>query len=543
LEANTTGNPARGPAAVEFDNRVQANQRRLAAELQTSYDFIVCGSGSSGSVVARRLAETGRASVLLLEAGGSDDVPCVSEPGQWPANLGTERDWGFQAVPNPLLNGRRLPLSMGKVLGGGSSINVMVWSRGHRNDWDYFADEAGDPGWSYQSVLGIYRRIEDWRGTPDPLRRGKGGLVYVEPACDPNLIAPAMLEAVRSLGIPTFDDQNGEMMEGGGGAAIANVRIRDGRRLSVFRTYAYPYMDRHNLTVLTGALVTRVVFDSRRAVGVEFLRDGQSHRITARCELVLSLGAINTPKVLMQSGIGDQIELARAGIDVVQHLPGVGRNFQDHIFVPCVWEYKTPLPPRNNTGPTVFWKSDVSLDTPDLQPFQIEVPFSTPETAHFSPPATSWSMLSGLVRPRSRGHLRITGPNLSDPIEIVANTFSDPADVKALIRAVELCRAIGNSAAMSPFVKREVMPGNLAGCALESFARDAASTYWHQTCTAKMGRDEMSVVDSRLRVYGIDNLRIADGSIMPRVTTGNTMAPCVIIGERAAELIHQTYRI
>ena len=166
MEANTTGNPAHGPAAVEFDNRVQANQRRLAAELQTSYDFIVCGSGSSGSVVARRLAETGRASVLLLEAGGTDDVPSVSEPGQWSANLGTERDWGFQAVPNPLLNGRRLPLSMGKVLGGGSSINVMAWSRGHKNDWDYFADEAGDPGWSYESVLGIYRRIEDWRERP-----------------------------------------------------------------------------------------------------------------------------------------------------------------------------------------------------------------------------------------------------------------------------------------------------------------------------------------------------------------------------------------
>ncbi len=538
MEANTTGNPAHGPAAAEFDNRVQANQRRLAAELQTSFDFIVCGSGSSGSVVARRLAE-GRASVLLLEAGGTDDVPSVSEPGQWPANLGTERDWGFQAVPNPLLNGRRLPLSMGKVLGGGSSINVMVWSRGHSNDWDYFADEAGDPGWSYQSVLGVYRRIEDWQGTPDPLRRGKGGLVYVEPARDPNLIAPAMLEAARSLGIPTFDDQNGEMMEGGGGAAIANVRIRDGRRLSVFRTYAYPYMDRHNLTVLTGALVTRVVFDGNRAVGVEFLRDGQSHRIAARCELVLSLGAINTPKVLMQSGIGDQSELARAGIDVVQHLPGVGRNFQDHLFVPCVWEYKTPLPPRNNTGPTFFWKSDVSLDTPDLQSFQVEVPFSTAEIAHFSAPPASWSMLSGIVRPRSRGHLWITGPNPSDPIEIVANTFSDAADMKALIRSVELCREIGNSAAMSPFVRREVMPGNLAGNALESFVRDATSNYWHQTCTAKMGRDEMSVVDSRLRVYGIDNLRIADGSIMPRVTTGNTMAPCVVIGEKAAQFLKE----
>jgi choline dehydrogenase len=290
--------------------------------------------------------------------------------------------------------------------------------------------------------------------------------------------------------------------------------------------------------------VLRVLFDGKRAVGVEFLRDGQSHRIAAHCEVVLSLGAINTPKVLMQSGIGDQSELARAGIDVVQHLPGVGRNFQDHILVPCVWEYKTPFPPRNNVGEaTFFWKSGPSLDTPDLQSFQAPFPLFTPETAHFSPPAASWSMTPGIVRPRSRGHLRITGPNPSDPIEIVANTFSDPADKKALIRAVGLCREIGDSAVMSPFVKREVMPGSLAGDALESFMRDAASTYWHQTCTAKMGRDEMSVVDSRLQVYGIDNLRIADGSIMPRVTTGNTMAPCVIIGERAAELIRQTYRI
>lgn len=295
--------------------------------------------------------------------------------------------------------------------------------------------------------------------------------------------------------------------------------------------------------MLTGALVTRVLFDGKRAVGIEFLCGGQTHRIGARCEIVLSLGAINTPKLLMQSAIGDERELTSVG-DVVQHLPGVGRNFQDHIIVACVWEYKTPLPPRNNAGEVnFFWKSGPSLDTPDLQSVQVEIPVCTPETAHFSPPAASWSMLPGVVRPRSRGHLCITGPNPSDPIEIVANTFSDPADMKALIRSVELCREIGNSAVLSPFVKREVMPGNLAGDALESFVRDAPSAFWHQTCTAKMGRDEMSVVDGKLQVYGIDNLRIADESIMPRVTTGNTMAPCVIIGERAAEVIGQTYQI
>src|SRR5262245_5667267 len=339
---NTSDNRADELGTTEFDARVEANRRRLAAELQPSYDFIVCGSGSSGSVVARRLAESGRASVLLLEAGGTDDVPSVREARQWLTNFGTERHWNFQAEPNPLLNGRRLPLNMGKVLGGSSSINGMIWSRGHKNDWDYFAGEAGDPGWNYESVLGIYRRIEDWQGTPDPQRRGKGGLVYVEPARDPNPMAPAMLEAVRFLGIPTFDDQNGEMMEGEGGAAITNLRIRDGRRLSVFRTYTYPYMDRSNLAVLTGALVTRVVFDGKRAVGVEFLRGSKSYRIAARREIVLSLGAINTPRVLMQSGIGDGSELTRAGVDVVQHLPGVGRNFTDHILVPCVWELEPP---------------------------------------------------------------------------------------------------------------------------------------------------------------------------------------------------------
>jgi choline dehydrogenase len=531
--------PERDTHTAAFAERVRANQQKLTAELKPHYDFIVCGSGSSGSVVARRLAENAKVSVLLLEAGGSDDMPSVMEAGQWPLNLGSERDWGFVAQPNPHLNGRSIPLNMGKVLGGGSSINVMVWARGHKNDWDFFAAEARDPAWSHESVLNIYRRIEDWQGAPDPKYRGTGGPVFVQPAPDPNPVAPAMLEGARSVGIPTFQSQNGLMMEGKGGASIMDVRVRDGMRQSVFRSYVFPYMDRPNLTVLCHALVTRLVMSGKQASGVEIVHDGKVRRIAAGVEVVLSLGAIHTPKALMLSGIGDQTELRRLGIPVVQHLPGVGQNFQDHVGFGCVWEYPHPLSPRNNMGEaTFFWKSDPDLDTPDLHTCLGEVPICSAETAaQFSPPTGSWTLFAGLARPKSRGRIRLTGANPGDPIKIEANTLAHPDDVKAAIACVQLCREIGNSGPLNPFVKREVMPGNLKGAALENFIRDAASTYWHQTCTAKMGHDAMSVVDGSLKVHGIDHLRIADGSIMPRIVTGNTMAACVIIGERAGEIL------
>src|SRR3981189_1343743 len=246
---------------ADFTERVRRNQRKLGAELRPQYDFIVCGSGSSGSVVARRLAENAEVSVLLLEAGGPADLPEVMRSDQWHLNLGSERDWNFATQPTPHLNGRAVPYSMGKVLGGGSSINVMAWARGHKNDWDYFAAEAGDKAWRYESVLNIYRRIEDWHGAPDPDYRGTGGPVYVEPAPDPNPIAPAALEGARSVGIPTFENQNGAMMEGEGGASILEMRARGGYRQSVFRSYVFPYMNRPNVTVLTGALVTRVTLE------------------------------------------------------------------------------------------------------------------------------------------------------------------------------------------------------------------------------------------------------------------------------------------
>src|SRR5262250_397946 len=207
----------------DFAERIHANQRKLRSRLKAQYDFVICGSGSSGSVVASRLAENPAVSVLLLEAGGDDDVPSVTDARQWVTNIGSERSWQFKAESNPHLNGRAIPLGMGKALGGGSSINAMIWARGHKSDWDFFASEAGDPAWSYESILDIYRRIEDWHGAPDPKYRGTGGPVFVQPKQDPNPAAPALFEGIRSLGIETFENQNGRIMEADGGASVADV--------------------------------------------------------------------------------------------------------------------------------------------------------------------------------------------------------------------------------------------------------------------------------------------------------------------------------
>lgn len=523
----------------KFVERVSLNQARLRAAMKPEYDYIVCGSGSSGSVVARRLAENPDVHVLLLEAGGNDDLPAVANANQWPLNLGSERDWSFQGQPNAHINGRSIPFSMGKVLGGGSSINVMVWARGHKADWDAFAAEANDPAWSYEAVLRMHRRIEDWHGAPDPAYRGTGGPLFVQPAPDPNPLAPATVEAAETCGLPAFPNANGRLMEAARGASISDVRVREGKRESIFRSYVFPYMDRPNLTVLTDALVVRVTFRSKRATGVEIVHGGATHRIAASAEVILSMGAIQTPKVLMQSGVGDEDELKRLGIPVVQHLPGVGRNFQDHVAFDCVWEYQTPLEPRNNMSEAIlFATTSASRQSPDLFVCQAEVPKSTAENAaRFGLPAAGWSLFGAVAHPQSRGRIRLTGPHPEDPVLIEANTLSERADLLAAIHCVELCREIGNAAPLKSFVKREVMPGNLKGAELERFVRDAATSFWHEVGTARMGRDEMAVVDGALRVYGVEHLRISDASIMPRLTSANTMAPCVIIGERAASII------
>jgi choline dehydrogenase len=277
----------------------------------------------------------------------------------------------------------------------------------------------------------------------------------------------------------------------------------------------------------------------KRAVGIEFLLDGTVRKALTSREVVLSMGAMQTRHILMLSGIGDESELKRVGLPTVVNLPGVGKNFQDHTMVGCLWEPNAPIAPRNNAAEgTFFWKSDSKVPTPDMQPFLIEVPYVSEVTGpQFNPPETCWSIAAAIVRPKSRGYLKLRSNNPAEKVAVFANALEQEDDLRVLRRSVEVVRELGNSGPMKEFVKREIMPANLKGKQLDDFIRNGAVSYNHATCTCKMGTDAASVVDSHLKVHGVENLRIADGSIMPTITTGYTMAPCTIIGERMAELL------
>jgi choline dehydrogenase len=532
--------PILSALADQLDD-IRSNQDARRKSLKTSYDYIVCGTGSSGSALVGRLAANKSASILVLEAGDWDTAPSVLDPKVWFTNLGTERDWGVVAEPSPSVNGRAIPEHMGRVVGGGSSINATIWARPFKADLEHWAEVTGDQAWGYQHALEIYRKVEDWQGPSDAHYRGKGGPVWCQPAANPPGIAPALLDAAKELKFPVLPDQNGAREEGAGGFAYMNQIIRDGQRRSMARAYLYDVLGQSNVTLLTKSLVHRVVLEGDRAAGVKVDLGDRVVTIAATKEVILCAGGMNSAKILMLSGIGDEASLKAIGIKTLVKSPEVGAHFHDHILHGgCLWEAPEPFQ-LQNSGANVagFWKSKSSLPSPDINIVQIELPYTSEVLAkQYAPPPTSWALCAGLVAPKSRGVLRLKSTNPADNPILDAKFLSHPDDLAALAAGIEVCRELGNSKAMKPFAKREVAPGKkLDKEAMTEFVRNGATTYFHEVGTCRIGKDKNAVVDAKLKVNGVRGLRVADASVMPRIASVATMATCVLIGERMAEIL------
>jgi choline dehydrogenase len=486
-------------------------------------------------VIARRLVDGG-ASVVLLEAGGPDENPAIHDPARVWDLWDSPEDWGYRTVPQAACAGRRLHLPRGKVLGGSSALNGMIYIRGHRSDYDTWA-YLGNAGWGYDDVLPIFLRSEDFDRGPSEYH-GAGGPMRVMADYEPHPVIAAAVAAAQEAGVPFNDDHNGAELDGVG---LTQLLIRDGVRVSTAEAFLRPVLGTKGLSVVTGARATRLLFEGSRCAGIELVRGGTVETIRAEHEVIVSCGTIESPKLLMLSGIGDGTELAGLGLDVRVHLPGVGKNLHDHLLSPAVFAagkaVPPPVPGLQLLHAHLFARSRPGLAGPDLQPLFFHIPAYL-EEAGMSGPPDGFTLLGGIIRPASRGSLRLAS---ADP---EADPLIDPAylsretDIDALVASLELCREIGRQPALAEWAPQELYPGPSVRtpAELRDYIRRTAVTYHHQVGTCKMGVDELAVVDPELRVYGVEGLRVADASVMPFVTSGNTHAPAVMIGERAAEL-------
>jgi choline dehydrogenase len=504
----------------------------------TQYDYVVIGAGSAGCVVANRLTEDGDTTVLLLEAGNPATKPEIQVPLAWTSLLRTEIDWAYWTEPEPHLNGRKILCSRGKVIGGSSSINAMIYIRGNRHDFDHW-QELGNPGWSYEDVLPYFKKSENQQRKANEFH-GVGGLLSVTDPLAPAVTSERFVEAAEQLGYGRNSDFNGAQQEGAG---LYQLTVKDGKRHSVAAAFLVPILDRPNLTVQTGALATRLLFEGTRTVGVEYLHEGTLHHVHVDREVILSAGAFDSPKLLMLSGIGNAEYLRLLNIPVVADLPGVGQNLQDHVHVVVAHRATQdlqPAPTSNIAEAGLFLHTEDNLDAaPDLQFFSGPVLWVPPGYPNEGP---GFGSTVCLARPQSRGSvtLRSTAPHDSPCIQM--NYLQSESDVQKLVQGLRIIRELFSTDLFDEFRGEEVAPGaDVEGDeALQAYVHKAVDTVWHPVGTCKMGTDPMAVVDSQLRVHGIQGLRVVDASIMPTLTTGNTNAPTIMIGEKAADLIKAT---
>ena len=487
------------------------------------YDVIVVGSGSAGAVVARRLVDRGDVRVLLLEAGRTDTNPAIHDVARMHELWDGDDDWAIRTTPQIHAAERQLQWPRGRVLGGSSALNGMIWVRGNPYDYDMWA-YAGNAGWAWSDVKPLFEEIEDF--------------MEVRKDVQPDPFHQAIIDAAVEVGIPYNPDYNGESQLG-----ISRMQyvIKGGTRNSTARAYLGAVLDHPNLTILTESAARRLLFERDRCVGVEYERAGGLERAYAEGEVVVSGGTIGSPGLLLASGIGPADDLRALGIDVVANLPGVGRNLHDHLLSSIIYASKE-IPPATYGVPYMqthlFAKSDPGLLVPDLQPLHFAIPMYEPWMEPLSP--TGFTLMAGMVRPQSRGTIKLAGPDPSDGLLIDPHVLEAQADVDMLLAAIDVVRSIGSASPLAGEWQAEELypgPGVTSERDLTNYVRRTVVTYHHQVGTCKMGVDVEAVVDPRLAVYGVEGLRVADASIMPAVTTGNTHAPTVMIGERAARWV------